>query len=357
MQICCGHRARTILLCGLFFILLTAVPVMTASADSGVNEHYESDNDFGWRKVGKKWFYYDESDRMVKGWLWSYDDNVYYLDKTGERVSGFWTIGKDTYYFDGEGRLQTGWVKLKKKRYYFQEGDEDADIGEIGKARTGWYVKDGKRYHFAKDGELAVGETKIGKAVYYFKKSGEQRLGWVNAGNGSKRYYYTQSDKGKKWGRMAANTTYKNHYFAKNGLTSKTMTACKKILDQVGWNLRSAYNWSAGLSYSGREIYLESWGSEKLAQQGFERHSGNCYVMAATFYEMAQCMGYDAHQIAGAVPSRRGGLTNHSWVEIVEDGQVWVYDPNCTMETGVDRFHFRYGTPGTWRYSEYHRMN
>lgn len=355
MSGCCGRNGlKMVSLCGALFLLLVMAVPMTAWAASAVSETYASDDDFGWKKVGKKWFYYDMDELPVKGWLWSEDDDLYYLDKTGARAEGFLTIGKDTYYFDKQGKLRTGWVTIRKKKYYFAE---DGEVGELGKARSGWVVEDGKRYHFEKDGEMDTGETRVGKGVYYFKKNGEQRLGWVSAGDGRKRYYFTQSDKGKKWGRMAANTTFKNHYFAKNGLTSKTMTASKKVLDQVGWNLRAAYNWSAGLAYSGRETYLESWGSDKLAQQGFDQHTGNCYVMAATFYELAQCMGYDAHQIAGAVPSRKGGLTNHSWVEIVEDGQVWVYDPNCTMETGVDRFHFQYGTPGTWRYSEYHRMN
>ena len=45
-----------------------------------------------------------------------------------------------------------------------------------------------------------------------------------------------------------------------------------------------------------------SQGSEWFALYGFRNHTGNCYVMAATFYYMAKALGYDAHQVAGYVP-------------------------------------------------------
>ena len=80
-------------------------------------------------------------------------------------------------------------------------------------------------------------------------------------------------------------------------------------------------------------------------------------MMAATFYYMAKVLGYDAHQVAGYVPRIGGGVTPHSWVEIVINGTVYVFDPNFTNETGGNGYQIRYGTSGTWMYSSYYRMN
>ena len=314
----------------------------------------ESDLEEGeWRKKGEKWYYYNDSGKLVKGWI--DNGNIYYTDpSTGVRQNGWQVIDQGTFFFDKNGRLKTGWRTRDGSKYYL---NETGKLGKIGRAASGWKTLKGKRFHFEQDGRMSVGELPIGKDVFYFKETGEQIVGWVPFENGVKRYYYTKQDKGKKWGQPAQNIRFRGRFFTPDGLSSPSIEYGAAILDQVGWNLRSAYGWSSGLSYSGQKVYLEPMGSELLARQGFEHHTGNCYVMAATFYIMAECLGFDAHQIAGAVPSSRGGLGNHSWVEIDEDGGTWAYDPNCTMETRADRFRFRYGTPGTWRYLNYHRMN
>ena len=132
-----------------------------------------------------------------------------------------------------------------------------------------------------------------------------------------------------------------------------------RVLDQVGWDLRSAFDWSAGLTYFGHNSEMpsdESPGIDWFADYGFDHHKGNCYVMACTFYRMARMMGYECYAISGFVPARRGGMTPHSWTEIVEDGTTYVYDPNFTNETGGNGFKITYGQSGTWRYADYHRM-
>ena len=132
-----------------------------------------------------------------------------------------------------------------------------------------------------------------------------------------------------------------------------------RVLDQVGWNLRAAFNWSAGLTYFGHNSEMpsdESPGIDWFANYGFDHHKGNCYVMACTFYRMAKMMDYEVYVMSGSVPSARGGMTPHSWTEVVEDGTVYVYDPNFTNETGGNGFRISYGQSGTWRYANYHRM-
>lgn len=128
-------------------------------------------------------------------------------------------------------------------------------------------------------------------------------------------------------------------------------------LDIIGHDLRAAYNWSVMPYYRNNDWTDPALGSDFYAQIGFANHTGNCYVMAATFYEMAVELGYEAYQIGGMVPSVRGGLTPHSWVEIYIDGQLYVVDPDFETSTGKSGYLIRYRQPGTWVYSNYSRMS
>ena len=127
------------------------------------------------------------------------------------------------------------------------------------------------------------------------------------------------------------------------------------VLDQVGWNLPAAFNWCV-MKYV-KCATDPGHGSRYFANIGFTNHSGNCYVMAACFYEMAKALGYDAHQMTGVVPLRRGGMGPHSWVEIVIDGKIFVFDPDFQCESGRSGYQIYYKKPGTWMYSNYRRMN
>ena len=132
------------------------------------------------------------------------------------------------------------------------------------------------------------------------------------------------------------------------------------VLDSVGRDLRKAFNWSSSMRYygHGKADMPEnaSPGSEWFANFGFTNRKGNCYVMAATFWEMAVCLGYDSWQMSGKVPLRVGGLGPHSWVEIVVNGRTYVCDPDFTYGTGRNGYLINYGQSGTWRYTSYSKM-
>ena len=134
------------------------------------------------------------------------------------------------------------------------------------------------------------------------------------------------------------------------------------VLDAVGWDLTAAYNWSVGtLKYygHGKPDMPEdgSPGSRWFADFGFQNLKGNCFVFAATFYEMTRLLGYTGRQMYGMVPARVGGLTPHSWVELDINGQTWVFDPEFHHATGKNGFMIKYGTPGTWQYCNYAPMS
>ncbi len=134
------------------------------------------------------------------------------------------------------------------------------------------------------------------------------------------------------------------------------------VLDSVGWNLTAAFNWSSHLTYygHGKPDMPEngSPGTKWFAEFGFNNLKGNCYVMAATFTEMARLLGYNIVQVSGQVPSRKGGLTPHSWCEMYIDGVTYVFDPDFAYNMGgTGGFQIQYGQKGTWRYTAYTAMS
>ena len=132
-----------------------------------------------------------------------------------------------------------------------------------------------------------------------------------------------------------------------------------EVLDRIGWDLFAAFRWSASLTYFGHNDVMpdtEFPGVRWYADYGFDNLQGNCYVMAATFYEMALNLGYKGRRITGGVGMRAGGIGPHSWVELdLEDG-TFVFDPNFTNESGGNGFKIHYDDSGTWSYQRGHAM-
>ena len=129
------------------------------------------------------------------------------------------------------------------------------------------------------------------------------------------------------------------------------------VLDSVGWDLRSAFNWSVRMRYSWISTD-PNMGLRYFADYGFTTGRGNCYAYAATFCEMALALGYDAHLVTGSVPLARGGLGPHGWVEIDGfNGGTYVFDPDFASEMGRNGFAINYGYPGTWIYYRERRID
>ena len=78
--------------------------------------------------------------------------------------------------------------------------------------------------------------------------------------------------------------------------------------------------------------------------------------MASTFCYMARLLGYETYYVEGQVPLASGGMGPHGWCEIVIDGFTYVFDPDFTNNTGRNGFQIYYGMSGTWRYSNYKRV-
>lgn len=140
--------------------------------------------------------------------------------------------------------------------------------------------------------------------------------------------------------------------------TTTTTTSCpyplaKAKLDTVGWDLKKAFNASVITYYGPADFPKDDKTTMQwYADYGFKNNKGNCYVMAAMFCEMAQLLGYDAHQISGKVPLKAGGYGPHSWVEITFDGTTYVCDPDFAEETKRNGYMITYGQSGTWMYQK-----
>ena len=133
----------------------------------------------GWKKIDKKYYYFDMAGIMLSKTFLTVGTKGYYLSKTGARVTGWKELKssndgqKHWYYFNSKGVSQIGWVKIKGKYYYFEAEMNDEGFEDYyGNMVTGFYEVEGKDYYFNKSGAMVTGWKKISKKWYYFKKSG-----------------------------------------------------------------------------------------------------------------------------------------------------------------------------------------
>ena len=336
---------------------------------------------------GKRYFVTAEG-KLYQNQIITFGNTWYYMGADGSVQKGI-VSNKGTYYFaDSESgiiRKQAGWIEYNGKKYYSQK---------TGVLYKNQFISFNETYYYCgSDAAIVTGKQVVGGIIYNFDSNGimKKEGGWGEY-NGNKYYknpstgfpyknqwvtfgqtwYYAnvngfmvsgwQTIKGYRYyfypstKVMARNTTIDGIRIGPDGKASTAYTYAANILNQVGWNLYAAYNWSASLPYV-NYANDPSPGSEAMALYGFRNGVGDCYVMAATFYYMAKLLGYNAHQIAGYVPLLGGGMGVHSWVEIDMNGTTYVFDPNFTNQTGRNGYQIYYGMSGTWRYSNYYRMN
>ena len=113
-------------------------------------------------------------------------------------------------------------------------------------------------------------------------------------------------------------------------------------LDEIGWDLRTAYDWVAAFHYVEEDPIDWELGTKWYAQLGFETGRGHCYTFAAMMTEFARLLGYEARQVAGNLIGNNP--FHHSWVEIDIDGTTYVLDPEVQQEWNQDCYLVIYGT-------------
>ncbi|MCD7736592.1 MAG: hypothetical protein LUI07_06470 [Lachnospiraceae bacterium] len=158
-----------------------------------------------------------------------------------------------------------------------------------------------------------------------------------------KLYYYKNGKLVKdKLGIKIGSSYYK---ISKKGVCTKVSEAAGRAgvqLEKIGRastnakTLKKAFTWcSTSIAYRS-SCGSPSSGQTKAAYYsifGFKYKQGDCTVMAATFYQMAKVLGYDAKLVSGYIISgyNKDGsviLAKHAWVTIKSSGKTYVYDPN-----------------------------
>ena len=246
-----------------------------------------------------------------------------------------------------DGAAEDGrWIEQDGLTYY---------LDKYGTAVTGWQQIDGQEYYFTQDGSLAHGWQGIDGERYYFGEDGLPCTGLRYVPESENMYLF--SDEGTMQRSMTVTLLGKEYEIDAKGVivgyATPASAEAAAVLDEVGWDLRSAFDWaSSALPYSGRYNRAPegSVHSEWYAMYGFENGYGNCYVMAAAFYQMAKILGYEAYYIEGGVGSTTGTVIDHSWTELVIDGETYVFDPDFTNETGLDGYQIWYEKKDTWWY-------
>ena len=333
----------------------------------------------GWVKYENSWYYLQTEKEcpetpgaMMTGWF-KQNNNWYYLNpaRDGKMVASEWMlIDGRWYHFYGGGGMETGWTGQTGAWYHLNENGymetgwfkQNNNWYYLDPARGGkmvaseWMLIDGRWYHFYGGGGMETGWTKQNGNWYHLNANGAMETGWIIMNDDWYYLYPAGNSSGAPEGAMAVNTVINGYVVAPDGVYNEAYQGAYNVLNRVGWNLWAAYNWSANLPYVNYSND-PSPGSKNFAIHGFKTKTGDCYVMAGTFYYMAKLLGYDAHQIAGYVPLRSGNMGVHSWVEIDMNGSTYVFDPDFTHESGRNGYQISYGMSGTWRYSNYYRMN
>lgn len=203
--------------------------------------------------------------------------------------------------------------------------------------KEGWETVDGVKYYYVNGEKITNKVKKIGKYTYCFDKTGKLVT--------NKPYYKVNSK-----------TYYK---IKKNGQatrlsTVETMAAVR--LQKCKGNLKKAFNWSVSLQYAGN-VKVSKKTPTEYGLYGFKTGSGDCYVMAATFYWMAKVAGYDAHYVKGYFQKSGGKKGAHAWVEIDQKvngkKKTYVYDPNFQKEYKLNGYKLTYGAKRTLKYVNY----
>ena len=311
----------------------------------------------GWVRLGSWTMYFDRSTGAAHTGISEADGSYYLFNGSGilQEGSGIPVIDGNKYWMNSDSSLNSGWLDMGAIKMYFDPA--------TFRAAKGVTVVDGKKYAFDANGCLLTGSGTpvINGKKYCFNPDGTVNTGWYTLGNWT--FYFDPQTGAAAVGVVTIDG--EQYFFNASGVKQEWMATkaeqyAYKTLNEIGWDLRAAYNWAAAMPYYRMSPDVVPAGvdpTQWYAEFGFENHTGNCYVMASTFYYMARLLGYDVHRVNGYVPISATEYNPHGWCEIDMNGTTYVFDPNFTNEMHMNGYQITYGTSATWRYSSYSRIN
>ena len=304
----------------------------------------------GQKHIGDYWYMFDmSSGAMITG---------FYNHTTQTNPVG----GPKTCYYDANGHMLYGQRHIGEYWYMFDMGSGAMARGFYNHTNRTNPFGGAKTCYYDTNGRMFYGQHHIGEYWYMFDmSSGAMVTGFynhtsqTNPAGGPKTCYYDANGRMVYGQRTIDGTPYVFDTGSGALDIRRTYPQACAILDQVGWDLRAAYNWAASRGYDTEQGLGKT--SRQYADETFRSNKGNCYGMAAVFYEMAHVLGYEVHQMSGSVPYASGGMGPHSWVEITVNGTMYVCDPEFEWSRHRNGYMIHYGQSGTFRYSDYTRMN
>lgn len=248
--------------------------------------------------------------KFKKGYKYRYSNGEY-------AKHGIIIVKKSKYYIDKKGYRTKGVIKYKGHRYYFSK--------KSGKMYTGKKIITYKKnkYYVVK-GEVVSGLKKIGKNQYYFsKKNGKMIKNKLIKVKGT---YYLFSKNGK-----GAKKNVAQVYAIRliNRLCNPKDSKQEKL--RKGF-LYMANNYHYAIKPGFVAPESSTW-VQDFAYNIYTTHSGRCYSFAAAFGVYAKEVGYKVRVINASTRGISGGYVPHAWVEVVQGGHTYVYDPELAYQT------------------------
>ncbi len=281
----------------------------------------EAAGTYSWKYQGKKWYYLNSSGEPVTGWVfynnkwyylgkngvmqtgWLKDRSIwYYLDSSGAMITGWRYIGKKWYYFNGSGAMKTGWVYDKGKWYYLDSSGAMKTgwvydkshwyyMEKSGAMKTGWLEEKKVKYYLLPSGEMVTGQKMIDGKPYTFSASGAMTTtpkGWFQDGA---KIAYINADGSMHKGWLIKDN--KKYYFGSDGLMRKgwlTIGENKYYLGEdgaafTGWKLiqnKWYYFYDDGLMATGWLYYNKKWyflNSNGVKQTGWLKDKNDWYYL------------------------------------------------------------------------------
>ena len=197
-------------------------------SDDQCNWHYKKDDKdlTGPNLIDGQHVYFDKDGKQVKGnfaqdghyydgelghlktesFVTTGDNHWYYVDKTGEKVTGLQEIGDKTYHFNDKGLQTKGQrVIIDGKGYYFHPENGELWNNKIALYHSTRYVNgtsDDIYFYYDDDGNIYTGPKTIDGKEYYFQPAMVYYSKFKNP-DGTESYYNEQGQKVYNgWGKI-----------------------------------------------------------------------------------------------------------------------------------------------------------
>ena len=207
-------------------------------------------------------------------------------------------------------------------------------------------------YYVSADGQVIrePGLLQVGDATYLIREDGQAAAGGLELLDGRVTYFGEDGVmlKNGAWGeyQFDADGFYTTGDENLDALVAETLDQCTTEDMTREEQLRACYDHVRAYKYLGRNSALPSTcktipmeNAVKYATKIFETGKGDCYNFAAAFCFLARALGYEATAIAGSCGYVWSNVAiTHGWVEIVLDGETWLFDPqieNYNIRAGI----------------------